>query len=142
MLHTSYDSFSRLRLIVEGFFIFDDYESNLGAHFKKNKTLNRLMRLIFFKQDYELTLAIYVLKNNDYESTLATHVSKTKGYESTHATLFFNDYESTQATLDQNWAHERYRQLRLFQSAWPPSSRIVRSGSGATPGASTNCSLS
>ena len=31
---------------------------------------------------------------------------------------------------------------RLQIAAWPPSSRIVRSGSGATPGASTNCSLS
>ena len=48
-----------------------------------------------------LLLGLIIKKYNDSESTLATHV------------LNNNDYESTQATLDQNWAHERYRQLRL-----------------------------
>ena len=55
------------------------------------------------------------LKNNDFESTHVTHMLKNNDSESTHATHFLKtEYESTQATLDQNWAHERYRQLRLY----------------------------
>ena len=60
-------------------------------------TLNRLMRLMFLKTTTMNRLMRPIKKNNDSEST---HILNT-------------DDESTQATLDLNWAHEHYRQLRL-----------------------------
>ena len=49
--------------------------------------MNRLCDSSFKKQRLRLDYATHAFKNNDYEST--------------------------QATLDQNWGHERYRQLWL-----------------------------
>ena len=76
--------------------------------------MNLLLGLIKKPPDYESTHATQFSFNNDFESTHATHFSLNNDFESTHATHFIKtDYESTQATLDQNWAHDRYRLLRL-----------------------------